>query len=236
LQVLVTRAQDDAEPLAMLLDARGHQALIDPMLIIESVDGPELDVGGVQALLVTSANGARALAQRTPERQLRVLTVGDASARVAREAGFKAVESAGGDVDDLTGLATACLKPEAGAVLHAGGNQVAGDLGGNLERAGFVYRREVIYEAHPAAALAEATKTALVVGIIGGVLLYSPRTAAIFVELVQTADLATTLESVVAYCLSPTVAENAGLLQWTAIETAAQSDQDALLELIPAPA
>ena len=236
MQVLVTRAQDDAERLATLLDARGHQAVVDPMLVIEPLDGPEIDVVGVQALLVTSANGVRALARRTPERQLPVLAVGEASARVAREAGFQAVESASGDVDDLTGLAAAYLKPDAGAVLHAAGSRVAGDLGGTLERAGFIYRREVIYEARPKAALAEATKAALVARTVGGALFYSPRTAAIFNELVQTAELSVALEPVTAYCLSPAVAENAGRLRWAAIKTAAQPDQDTLLALIPTPA
>lgn len=235
MHVLVTRSKDDADLLATLLDARGHQAIVDPMLVIEPVDGPELDVSGVQALLVTSANGVRALVRRTSERKLPVLAVGDASARVAREAGFETVESAGGNVGDLSGLVAACLNPDAGAVLHAAGSQVAGYLGETLEQAGFGYRREVIYAAHPAAALAEATKALLVAGTVGGALLYSPRTAAIFIGLVQMAELTAELELVTAYCLSPTVAENAGRLPWAAIETAVQPDQDALLALIPAP-
>ena len=63
MRVLITRPEDDARPLAERLAARGIEALVEPLLIIVPVAGAELDLDGVQALLVTSANGARALAR-----------------------------------------------------------------------------------------------------------------------------------------------------------------------------
>ena len=60
MKVLITRSEVDAEPLAALLYARQVETLIDPMISIELIPGTSLDLSGVQALLMTSANGVRA--------------------------------------------------------------------------------------------------------------------------------------------------------------------------------
>ncbi len=139
MNVLVTRPEADAAALAEELAARGHSAVIEPLFTI--VAGPEaaLDLSGVQAVALTSANGARALAGRTARRDLPVFAVGDATAAAARAAGFAEVESAGGDVALLAALIASRLDPGAGPVLHAAARRVAGDLKGRLEQAGFAY-------------------------------------------------------------------------------------------------
>ena len=56
------------------------------------------DLSGVQAILLTSANGARALAAAAPDaaaRRLPVLAVGCATARAARDAGFRCRDGGG---------------------------------------------------------------------------------------------------------------------------------------------
>ena len=98
--VLVTRPAEDAENLLRALEARGHQALLAPLLTIapnKDPPGPP-ELTGVQALLFTSANGVRAFAGLSDWRDLPVFTVGDASAAAARQAGFARVEGAGGEV------------------------------------------------------------------------------------------------------------------------------------------
>ena len=113
MRLLVTRPAEDAAPLAALLEEKGHEVTLEPLLTIEPVDNAVLDFEGVQALLITSANGVRAFAERNAERDLPVLAVGDASASVARELGFTNVESATGDVAALArgGIAQADLAP-----------------------------------------------------------------------------------------------------------------------------
>ena len=65
MRVLVTRPIEDAGETEALLKARGHKAVIAPMLNIVFHDGPPIELAGVQAILVTSANGVRALSRRT---------------------------------------------------------------------------------------------------------------------------------------------------------------------------
>ncbi|MFB0991241.1 MAG: hypothetical protein QMB78_03350 [Rhodospirillales bacterium] len=81
MKVLITRSEVDAEPLAALLYARQVETLIDPMISIELIPGTSLDLSGVQALLMTSANGVRAYCANNSERQIPLFSVCDATAR-----------------------------------------------------------------------------------------------------------------------------------------------------------
>src|SRR5438552_4441028 len=124
-RALVTRPRAEAVALAEALDRRGIEAIVEPLLDILYRDEPAPDLAGVQAVLCTSANGVRALARLSRERQIRLLAVGEASAARAREEGFARVESAAGNVDDLARLARQRLRPEAGPLLHVAGSDGA---------------------------------------------------------------------------------------------------------------
>jgi len=231
---LNTRPRDDAAPLTALLAARGHRVTASPLLEIEYLSDAALDLDGVSGLLATSANGVRAFAQASVRRDLAVYAVGDATARAAVGAGFADVRSAAGDVEALAALVIESCDPTAGALLHAAGTRLAGDLGGRLEAAGFAVRRAVLYRAAKASELPEAAVVGLQAGDIDGVLIFSPRTAAAFVTLVRAAGLEKALAEADVFCLSPTVAAEAKALNWRQVLVAAAPTQDALLDLIDA--
>ncbi|MHA1113951.1 MAG: uroporphyrinogen-III synthase, partial [Alphaproteobacteria bacterium] len=235
-RALITRPREDAEPLAERLRAIGIAPVIAPLIEIapraDAIAG--FDLTGTMAVLITSANGARMLAKATERRDLRLFAVGDASAAAARDLGFTSVDSAGGDVSALAQLVYAALPSDGGPLVHVAGSDVAGDLAGALERAGFTVRREVLYDQKPVEILPPAAAKALTKGTVEAVLLYSPRTAATFVELVRKARLETGLTEVTAYCLAENVADKAGGLPWKAVRVAADPEQGALLDLIAA--
>jgi len=235
MHVLVTRPVQDAEPLLAALRARGIEATAEPLLDIEFKRGADLELDDVQAILATSANGVRAFAAAETRRDLPLYAVGDASAQAAREAGFDRVESASGDVLALAGLVAARLDPEAGALLHVAGTQLAGDLGGALKAKGFVYRRAVLYEANPATKLSPEALRAFRKETLDGVLFFSPRTAEIFVTLARKARLVRFCGNMTAFCLSPAVAEQARQIAWREIAVANAPEQDSLLALIGLP-
>lgn len=230
MRVLITRPREDAEPLAAELRAHGVESMIAPLIEIRNLDGPSLDLDGVQALLATSANGVRAFACREPVRNLPVYAVGDATARTARAEGFHAVESASGDVGALAALVRDRLDPDAGVLTHVAGTKFAGDLSGMLRVAGFRYRREVLYEARTADCLPSAAAEALRDRSLQGVVLYSPRTAATFVDLVRKAGLDGDCGFLSAFCLSRAVAERTAGIMWKRIIVAAHPDQSAMVE------
>jgi uroporphyrinogen-III synthase len=232
MRILVTRPREDSERLAQRLEAKGHEVLIEPLFTIEpSLDAP-LDLDRVQALLMTSANGVRAFALRSQRRDLRVFAVGEATAEAARAVGFEAVESAAGDVADLARLVRDRARPEGGALLHAAGSVVAGDLAGALEAAGFEVRRAVLYRAEPVPALSDAAMAALRDGRVDVVMFFSPRTARTFVSLARAAGVEAAAGHMAVLGLSPAVIDAAGEIAWAVREAAAEPNEAALLAAV----
>ena len=114
MRVLITRPGEDGAALAEILGARGVDSIIEPLLVIKKIEGSALNLSNIQALLLTSANGVRALAEKTDRRDIPVYAVGDATATTARKTGFVQVHSAAGDVETLVGLVKEILKPKDG--------------------------------------------------------------------------------------------------------------------------
>lgn len=237
MKALVTRPRDDAAVLVRGLAARGVEAVLAPLLTIVALPEaaaqlPDL-LAGTQALLFTSANGVRAFAAASNRRELPVFAVGDATAAAARIVNFRTVHSAGGDVADLAELVAARLTPANGALVHAAGSVVAGDLAGRLAARGFALRRARLYEALPATALDAAAAAALARGDVAVALFFSPRTAETFVRLAAAATLPA-CRGMTAIALSPQVAAALAPVAWRSTRIAATPTQDSLLAALDA--
>ena len=209
MRLLVTRPEPDASRTAEALRALGHKVMVAPLLTLRPMPECRLPKRRFQALLLTSANAVRALATH-PERDLiadlPVFAVGDATALVARRAGF-AANSAGGDVDELASHVAGALSPKAGPLLHLGGEVVANDPTGTLKAAGFRIQSAAIYAMDPVESLPAHIASAFRDGAIDGVLLYSRRTAAVFAIALRRAGLSPLGPDIVLFCLSRSIAE-----------------------------
>jgi uroporphyrinogen-III synthase len=206
--------------------------LIEPLLTIERVPGVAPQLEGVQALVMTSANAAPALS--APAGQLPLFAVGAATAMAAKRAGCSRVVSAAGSGADLARLIAQRCRPEHGAILHLSGEHVRPGLAEGLAAAGFALRRQVVYRAVAARALSPAAIEALVQRQVDAVLLFSPRTAQTFVELIARHGLRDHLATSAAICLSAAVAQPCRELVWRAVYLAARPEPGALLEALEA--
>ena len=230
--VIVTRPAEEAERLIPALDALGCDAVLAPMLEIVLHPPQPIALEGVQAILITSANGARALAASLAAgegREIPVLAVGEASATATCALGFHRVESAGGDVDALIALVAQRCTPAGGRLLHASGSVVAGDLKGRLEAMGHKVERHVLYDAKAVTHLDASLRAALAGPRTRAVLFFSPRTAETFVTLV---GAVASVERLDAVCLSEAVARIARRLAWRRVEVAARPEQAALMDAL----
>lgn len=236
MRLIVTRPEPDASALAAELEARGHMPVVAPLMHMELRGSPP-DLAGVQGLLFTSANGVRALVAhlgRLPG--LTALCVGEATGAAARAAGARRVIVSGGDARALAATVRGACDPDAGALLHVAGTHRAGDLARELAGAGFDVRRAVLYEAVAAEELPEPARRALAPGPdqggAQGVLLYSPRTARLFVQLAEAAGLGAAAARLDAYCLSPAVAQALGRPGDAHVHVAPRPESAALLGLL----
>jgi uroporphyrinogen-III synthase len=218
--------------LAAALARRGVEAVIEPLMQIHFHADEPIDLTDVQAILCTSANGVRALAQASGERRVPLFAVGDATAACARAEGFGMVESAAGNADDLVRLAAERLDPRQGRLLHVAGQVAAGNLTEALSKRGFAVERRVLYEARPVTELNLSAVRALRGGTIDFAMFFSPRTAAVFVTLAGTAGVADSCETVAALSISPATDAALAPIQWLDRRVADRPNQPALLDML----
>jgi uroporphyrinogen-III synthase len=230
-RALVTRPREDCEEIAQALRRRGFEPVIEPMLSIRFLDAPVPDPQSYQGVLVTSANGARALARLVAWRDLPVWTVGEASAAEAARLGFVTVRAAGGDVAALADLVGGTLDSSAGKLLHVAANRLAGDLAGLLTERGFAVDKAVLYQAEPAEELSPSLIDLVRKGGLELALFFSPRTAATFVRLARPLG-PDGLRETSALALSPAVAAVLRDLPWRAVKAAPKPALPALLGLL----
>jgi len=226
MRVLVTRPADQAARTVKNLAARGHHALVAPVLEIVPTGATPPD-GPFDLVLATSAQAFAA--RRGLARQLRaapVACVGDMTAQAAREAGF-AVTFVAPRAEALADR----LIAEIGSAraLYLAGRERKPLLEERLGAAGWGLVVVETYAAQAVAHWPDEVKAALDAGMIDAALHYSPRSARLALSLMG-ADAAARLSH---FCLSGEVA--AVCESWVALErifTPSQPDEEALMSLL----
>ncbi len=236
MRILVTRPAADAERTAAALRASGHSVTVAPLLRIEAFREAEIGSGPWAAILVTSANAARAIAQHKRFAELKnvsVLAVGDRTAQAMRDAGFNEVISAGGAGGDLERLAAERLK-QGVPLLYLSGADRSGDIAGELSAQNFTVRTVVIYRAVAADVWPQQAAEALAGGI-DGVLHFSRRSAETFVNVLRDVGAGeAAFTRPVHFCLSAQVAEPLTQAGATNVRIAPQPTEEALIALVRA--
>jgi uroporphyrinogen-III synthase len=187
--ILVTRPQPDNNVTAAALRASGYTVLAAPMLRFERVM-LSLDAGAhPQAVIVTSANALRALAEQPalPDLlRLPLFAVGDRTAQAARDAGFAQVVSAQGDAGALRDLVMKRAKKsgltDGATLLYLAGADLARDLAGELGGHGFHVVTQTTYRMAPVVGLPDDVVAAFAAGTVDAVLHYSRRSARAFFQ------------------------------------------------------
>jgi len=233
MRILVTRPEPDGDRTAAALRARGHDAMLAPVLRIETVANADLGAGPWAAILITSANGARAAAAHARSRELLalpVMAVGRSSAEAARAAGFADVTSAEGDGRDLVRQVAARFVGKPAPLLYLAGEDRARDLTGELAGFGIAVHSTVVYRAVKAASLPPEVRTALSAGRIDAVVHFSRRSVEAYLDC--TGDIPDAALTATHYCLAARAAEPLRAAGATRIHIAARPDEAALIDLI----
>ncbi|WNV07325.1 uroporphyrinogen-III synthase [Tardiphaga sp. 709] len=233
--ILVTRPQPDNTSTAAALRARGFEVLVAPMLRFEkvmlSIDS-DADFG---AVIVTSANALRALADQPVQAallRLPLFAVGDRTAEAARNLGFAKVISAEADAAALRDLLMKSSKNKllnkTRPLLYLAGADLARDLAAELGARGFTVVTQTTYRMMPVADLPHDVSAAFVAGKVEAVLHYSRRSVRAFFQAVGLSGVEIAALAVPHYCLSAavgTIAHDAGATQVVVAQT---PDENAL--------
>jgi uroporphyrinogen-III synthase len=234
-RLLVTRPEPEAQRTAEILRKLGHDVLIMPMLCIETVEDADLGAGPWDALIMTSANAARALAAHPRRAQLlslRVFAVGRRTGEAARAAGFAHIISADGDA---SALAQRVVEDSARSarLLYLAGEDRSDEPETTLTAHGLDVRTVKTYRAVPCATLSAEGERALRDGRIDGILHFSQRSAWALINAARAAGLLPQMMKTRHYCLSAQVAAGLEGLPVDAIGVAARPDEPTLIALVP---
>jgi uroporphyrinogen-III synthase len=230
MKMLVTRPEPDAQSTLARLDALGIEAIAAPLMLRQTLDASLPQPDGFTAMVLTSANAVRSLADRgvlEHYRHLPVFAVGDRTAREATEAGFERVSSAAGAFQDLVNAMTIARVP--GPIFYPTGKHQSADLAKALAPLGVMVATSKIYDMVAADALPDGILPQLG-NQIAAVLAYSHRSAEIFANLA--AGLPRENRSRLAMlCLSEAVAEPLLEARFSRISLADKPDEDAMMSL-----
>ncbi len=236
MRLLLTRPRQESEALAQTLTRCGHETLIEPLLSIEPLKNVKIESGMPQAVIVTSVNGARAFSAHVEAprfAQVPIYAVGSATADALDQ--FQVVHAGHEGVAALSARICRELTPDAGPLLYVHGVHVAGNLTAELEGSGYAVKQITIYEAVGKKTFSPAAIEAFSNTLIDGVVLFSPRTAAVFSKLAATSGLTEKLIHVTFYCLSQNVSDSIQLHHRSAqrrVVIAAAPSQESLISEI----
>lgn len=228
--VLITRPEPGAADTAARVAAMGLTPIVAPMLAIKPTPVRLPPPERIAAVLMASGNAAAPLPAAF--HACPVLTVGAATARRARLAGFTDVQAADGDAIALAALVRTRLQPSGGTLLLAAGLGQSLALAAALRQSGFKVARRVVYAAMPADDLPDPARDALRGDRLRAVLFFSAETARQFMRLVRRAGLLDRLRGREAITIGAPAAvalEGAG---WSRIRVAGEPNQQEMLALL----
>jgi uroporphyrinogen-III synthase len=227
--VLITRPEPGASDTATRIASMGLLPIVAPVLEIRPapVRPPR---GRIAAILLASGNAVDPLPAAL--HGLPVLTVGSATARRARQAGFTDVASADGDATALAALVRARFAPHDGTLLLAAGLGQSLALAATLRRAGYRVARRVVYAAVPVATLPDPARVALSGEQTLTVLFFSAETARHFTRLVRAAGLTGMLRNREAITIGQPAVMALRETQWARVRVASRPTQNEMLALL----
>ena len=210
MHVLLTRPEGDAAELKASIEAIGLRVSLAPLLEIRlhPIDADALT--GATAIVATSRNGLRAIAQSEAigsARALPVFAVGPGTGQLAKDLGFETVIAGPGTALELIPIIAAHPGIQKDRLVHLAGDHLAFDLSGALSQQGITLSAIPAYASVAAETLPDDTILALAAGSIDTVVLMSPRSAATWARLTNTLPIKQRLTDITYICLSRAVAD-----------------------------
>ncbi len=223
--VLITRPLAGADRTADLIQQRGYDPLIAPILRIRTLT-PDLP-RKVQAVLVTSGNAVDGVAAWP----VPIFAVGDATAARARAAGFTDVRSASGDATALVARASQDLDPRGAPLLLLSGARQGQAAAGLLRKAGFRVLRRVTYAASAVSRFPPQAAVALGENTMHAAIFLSAETASAFVRLFPSSAIHQ-VQGVLGLAIGNAAADALKPLPWRRILIASTPNLDGVLALL----
>ena len=203
---MVTRPEPDASEFAKILQSFGHEAIVEPLMRVNYRD-INISLENVEALIFTSRNALRWVVRKGNLRELislPVFVVGPATASQAKKLGFRQVHEGAGTATGLIDIIQAHISADAGKTIHISGKEVANNILPHLNAQGLWVERIIVYDTVIANTLSNNSLEILGKQQLDGVILMSPKTSKIWVNLIRMLQIE---KPPTAFCISSATAE-----------------------------
>jgi len=216
-KILITRPNHQAYKTERKLQGLGYDTFTEPLLFLRKSDHQTPDYSQYDYLIFTSRNSFDFWDFESVDKNTPILAVGPQTAEKAEACGFKNVTNIDGTAKDVAaylGTRTA---------LHIGGYHISHNFGESVDRL-------IVYEAAAAKDLSEDCKQAFIASDIDLVMLYSTRTAKLFVRFIQANKLERTLESARVLSISENVLRSVRALPWKVLHKADKPNGTSMID------
>ena len=230
--LLILRQRDDAKILASDLKNIGLSSSVYP--IFEFVEfAPKLPrINDFSYIITSSKNGIRAFAKKFSCRDVCMYVVGEGSAEEAYKKGFTNIRLGNNNIIELCEQIKSDLSQSGANLLYVCGENQKYDVVTALGFNGLNVEKLVLYDFIPISSLSEGVLKKIENGIINGVLFFSPRSAAIFLNLLKKAGKDNLTEELRAFCISRDIAKEVNRLNWKMSYVSTTSTKSSLIELL----
>ena len=232
MKILLTRPIEDSQKIADDLKKLNIDSEISPLLEIQKKLNVIPDHEKYQGIILTSKHATLGLIDINAKKSLPIYCVGDATSNFISKLGFLNAISASGDAGDLTRLVIKNLTPSDGPILYLCGQHTNSNINDILKLSGFMVDVSIVYEAKEIQSLSKTVIKSLRKKEINGVFLYSPRSARILCNVIESLDLKKTSQGLIVYCLSSAVANEVKDLIWKDVLIAQNPSNLAMLALV----
>jgi uroporphyrinogen-III synthase len=206
-RLLITRAQPEATSSAVWVTRLGGDPIVAPIRTALGISSPA--PSRPAAFVATSARAFHLGAPIPADwHDLPCLVVGEVTGEAAREAGFRDIRAALGDVASLAPL---LADFRARPIVYLAGEPRRPELEADAEKLGVHLVPWLRYRLEDAQKLPDAARSALAQGDCDAILHFSRESTLSLLRLAQAAGLQRTLGRPLHACLSPAIAETLSL-------------------------
>ena len=185
---LITRQENRALPLKKMLEKNGYKVLIEPIFKKIPLKHKKINVDDYSAIMITSLNTIEILSKKKTYNKLKKIKtfcVGSVTYKAAQEEGYNCIFTNSISAKSLEKEIIKYINPSNKKILIIGGKKIAYNPISNFNKANLKSERVVIYDTKSIKYLSNKCQEAIKNKIIKNIIIYSPETAKMFLNLVN---------------------------------------------------
>lgn len=230
-QIILIRPTVDSRHLQAVLASRGYECIISPVMEIETLVTvvPEKLYDG---LIVTSHNAFFATGRLEPLFLKPLFVVGEQTASIAHEIGFRQIIEGAGTAFDLVNEVLTYFPRRTEQLLYLRGRDVNFELGQTLNQERYKVDEYITYQSIPTDTLTPQAFHVITGDTPALIPFFSKNSALYFINLINKQDLKKYLQKHVAVCLSPGISNLLIESEWDKILTCKKPNRRSFIELL----